>query len=735
MAHARIRKIGLDEARALPGVKAIFTYADLRPVLTSDAMPLAMPSAYIRFIVDPTVLVIDEACYVGEPIALVIAESRCVAEDAVALIELDLEELPAVSDIRLGLREDSPKARLGCPSNMVAQLDIGYGDIEGAFAQAAVVISDNFHIHKGGGHSIEGRGVVAHFDRFQNLLTVWDSTQMPHRNKAVLVQSLGLRESQVRVIAPNVGGGFGPKAVFYPEELAVPAAALLLGVPLKWIEDRFEHFVSTAQERDQHWEASIAADADGRLLGLRGIVLHDHGAATPYGASIAYNAATNAIGPYQVPAYQFELQHCLTNMVPTAATRGAGRPQGTFVMERLLDGLALRLGLGRDEIRRRNLIPLEKMPYSFPIRMRDGSNMTYDSGNYPECQARALAAADWTTFEQRREAAKQDGTVLGIGIANYVELTGRGPFESASVRIGPSGEISVTTGATNQGQGLKTMLAQLVAEAFNVRPDTIQVQDGDTAASPLGIGAFASRQTVTAGNAVHRAATIVAEKTRLIAAELLEVAPQDLELADGWVRVVGAPDLRRSLGEIAKSVNGSIGFSLPRNATPGLFASVDFEVSPTPFANGTHIAEVEVDCDTGNVILRRFSVVHDCGRMITPKLVEGQVLGGVVHGIGSALFEWMRYDAAGQPQTVTFADYLLPTSNVLPMIEIHHMESPSPLNPLGVKGAAEGGTIAAPAAIVSAIEDALRHLKVRVTDLPVTPPRLRALIHAAQTSA
>jgi carbon-monoxide dehydrogenase large subunit len=534
------------------------------------------------------------------------------------------------------------------------------------------------------------------------------------------------------VIAPDVGGGFGPKAVFHPEELAVPAAALLLGAPIKWIEDRIESFTATAQERDQIWDIQAAFDPAGKLLAVRGRMFHDHGAATPYGVALPYNAATNLIGPYVLPSYRLVVSLCLTNMVPASSTRGAGRPQGTFVMERMLDRAALELGLGRDEIRRRNLIEPRHMPYATPVRQRDGSTMVYDSGDYPQSQERALAAAGFADFRERQAAARRQGRSIGLGLGNYVEGTGRGPFESASVRVGASGRIVVTTGATAQGQGTRTMLAQLVAGVLGIRPDDIHVVDGDTAASPLGLGAFASRQAVTAGNAAYLAARAVAEKAKELVSALLEVAAADLELADGMVRVKGVPDLGRNLREVAHALSGVPGYALPGNVTPGLAAAIDYQPAAMTYCNGTHVVEAEVDRETGAVRLRRYVVVHDCGRMINPLMVEGQVHGGVVHGIGATLFERMLFDAAGQPLTASYGDYLLPTSDVVPPIEIHHMESPSPLNPLGVKGAAESGTVGACNAIVSAIEDALRPLQVRIADLPVTPARLLALIRDAR---
>ena len=466
-------------------------------------------------------------------------------------------------------RADAPKARLDCPDNLVAHWVVEYGEVERTFAGAAHRMSEHFRIHKGGGHSIEGRAVLARYDATDELLTVWDSTQMPHKTKRVLVEALGLSEDRVRVIAPDVGGGFGPKNPFYPEELAIPAAALALGCPIKWVEDRRECFTATNHEREQDWEIEAAVDREGKLLAIRGHLRHDHGATTPSGLSLPQNSATNLIGPYVLPAYRLEVSLCLTNLVAATSTRGAGRTQGTFVMERMLDRIADDLGLGRDEVRRRNLISPQQMPYVTPVRTRDGLPMTYDSGDYPECQRRALAAAGWTDFPARREAARREGRWLGIGLGNYVEGTGRGPFESAAIRIGPSGKIFVTTGAAAQGQGTRTMLAQLAAGVLGVAPHQIQVTDGDTAASPLGLGAYASRQAVTAGNAVHLAALMVADKARQAVATMLEVAADDLELIDGEVRVKGVPQMKRTLAEVAHALSGVPGFALPGNIGAG----------------------------------------------------------------------------------------------------------------------------------------------------------------------
>lgn len=731
VAHARLCKVGLEAARVTPGVLAAYAHADLRTRIVGDRMPLALKATAIRFDVDPPYLAHDEICYVGEPVAIVIAVSRAIAEDAAALVELDFEALPPVSDPRAALEPGAPRVRADCPDNLVARTGIQYGNVDAAFGEAAYRLTDCLVIDKGGGHSIEPRGVLARYEAVDDLLTVWDSTQMPHRVRAVLVAALGLTEQQVRVVAPDVGGGFGPKAVVHPEELAVPAAALLLGRPVKWVEDRFESFTATVQERRQYWDMEAAIDVEGRLLAMRGTLVHDHGAATPHGVALPYNAVSNLIGPYALPACDIDVLLALTNMVPAAPTRGAGRPQGTLAMEHMMDRIAEHLSIARDEVRRRNLIPASAMPYTVPVLQRDGSLMTYDSGDYPESQRRALDVGGWSAFPARQAAARQQGRWIGLGLANYVEATGRGPFESAMVRIGPSGQVLVASGATTQGQGTQTMLATLVANVLGMQPAEIHVVAGDTAMIPLGLGAFASRQAVTAGNAVHIAVNAVMTKATQIAAHLLEASPEDLELANGRVQVKGAPQMGLTLAEIAQAVSGVPGFALPGNLPPGLSAVADYQPTGLTYSNGTHLAEVEVDPDTGIVRVLRYVVVHDCGTVINREIVEGQVLGGVVHGIGATLFEWMRYSDEAQPLCGTFADYLLPTSDVVPRIEIHHMETKSPLNPLGVKGAAESGTIGAPAALVSAIEDALRPLGVRIQELPLTPARLQALIAAA----
>lgn len=731
VAHARLTGIDASQALALPGVVAVYTLDDLRPHVTTTVLPVEQPSGALKLSASPSVLADGEMRHVGEPVACVIAESAYAAEDATRLVELAFEELPVSSDYRAALRPGAPTAHSGFPDNVVAAFSLAYGDVGSAFAGAAHVFRETLHQHKGLGHAIECRGVAARVDPRDGVLTVWSGTQMAHRAQSILVEVLGLAEDRIRVAPPRVGGGFGPKFVFYQEELVVPLAALLLGRPVKWIEDRREHFTAATMERDQLWDLEVATDSDGRLLGVRGTMEHDHGAYTPYGVNLPYNAATNFLGPYELPAMKLDVRLALTNMTPVTPVRGAGRPQGTFAMERLMDRIARELGLDPVEVRRRNLIPASAMPYETKIRTRDGATMTYDSGDYPAALDAALDRAGYSGFRARQEAARREGRHIGIGVANYVEGTGRGPFESAIVRVKPSGRIVVYTGATDQGQGLATSLAQVCAAQLGARIEDIEVIAGDTGTVSLGLGAFASRQAVTAGSSVHVAASEVRAKAKKVAAHLLEAAEEDLELEGGRIFVRGVPDMSVGLGDVARAVQGMPGFSLPGGVDPGMEATGTFVPDTLTYCNGVHVAEVEVDPGTGHVAVLNYTIVHDSGRLINPMIVEGQIAGGATHGLGSALFERMIYDASGQPQTTNFGEYLLPSAPEVPSYDIVHMESPTPLNPLGVKGAGEGGTIPVTSAIASAVDDALSPFGVVVRELPIEPARLVELIRNA----
>ena len=725
--HALVRDIDLSAARAVPGVIAVLTLDDLAPVMKQRRMNRVSNSGTNLAQSWPFALADCEVSFVGEPVAIVIAADRYVAEDAAALIEVDYEVLPAALDCRA---EDAPPARRELRSNRVISYKVGYGDIETAFAKAAHVLREELWVHRGAAHSMEGRGILAQISGRETL--VWASTQKPHDLRTTLADYVALDESRLRVATPDVGGGFGPKLCVYPEDVAVVAAATLLRRSIKWIEDRREHFTNAAQERDQYWTLALAADDEGRVRGVRGRLIHDVGAYALQDVNIPYNSATTLTGPYVVPALAIDVAAVHTNKAPVSSVRGAGYPQAAFAMERMLDRLAQTLRLDRAELRRRNLIPAEKMPYRKPLKSRAGEQVQYDSGDYPACQAEIVRAAQWQDFPRRQAAARAQGRYIGIGLAHGMKGTGRGPFEFGNVRVSPTGQITVATGAAPMGQGLCTALAQICADAFGVRAQDVTVIAGDTAAAPLGLGGFASRQTVTAGSSVKIAAAAVAAKARKLASHLLEVAEEDLEIADGEVRVVGAPQLAVKLGDLARVLKGAPGYPFPKDIEPGLESSATFRIDQLAYSNACHVAEVEVDVETGGVRILRYLAMQDAGRLINPMIVDGQVHGGVAHGIGNAIFEWMGYDEAGQPITTTFADYLLPTAADVPKLQTLYKESPSPHNPLGVKGVGEVGVIPAAAAIISAVEDALSPFGVRIAQMPITPSKLAELIARAR---
>ena len=723
-AHAAITSIDTSAASALPGVIAVHTLDDLAPRLADTRLVVAMPSPSYRLELHRPVLARNEVVHVGEPIACVIAESRCLAEDAAAMVEVEYDILAVVADCEAALQPGAPKAHRDAPSNLVADMTIAYGTVDDAFAQAAHRVRQRLWIHRGGAHSMECRGLVAVPDPLEDRLTVWSSTQMPHAARRLLCDIMGLHERQIRVVTPDVGGGFGPKLIFYPEDVAISLAARLLARPVKWIEDRREHFVATTQERDQAWDVEMATDAEGHILGIRGTLIHDHGAWTARGVNVPQGAVSAMPLAYVVPSFRMQILAAATNKVPVTPVRGAGQPQGVFAMERLLDAAARQIGLDRTEIRRRNLVPATAMPYETPIRTRGGIAVTLDSGDYPACQQMALDGADWQGFPARRAEALTRGRHRGIGLANYVEATGRGPFEHVSIRIEPSGRIFVATGAAAMGQGTETMLAQIVAEQLGADLANITVTTGDTAAAPTGLGGSNSRQAVMAGSSAHAAAVRLRERVLDLAADMMEVAPADLDIVGREVQVKGVAQMRRTLAEIARSVAGQAGFVLPGGAGPGLVASEELVIDAMAYANGTAVAEVEVDIETGEVTVAHLVFGHDCGRALHPRLVEGQLMGGIAHGLGNALFEFMAYDENAQPLTTTLAEYLLMTSTEMPHVTILHMESPSPLNALGIKGVGEAGVIPIGAAVASAVEDALQAFRVTIDRLPIGPVEL-----------
>ncbi len=731
--HAAIRSLEVEAARALPGVVAVLTLDDLMPVLTSGRLPRgAAKEGGSADLATPYLLAKGEAAFAGEAIVMVVAESRYIAEDAVALVDVDYDILPTVADCRSGI-DKGPPVRRELSTNVYGRFDVGYGDVDKAFRDAPHVFREELWQHRGGGHPLEGRGLLVEHGHAGGAITVWASTQMPHDLLQVLRDLLDMDERLLRVVVPDVGGGFGPKYCIYPEEVAVVAAARLLGRSLKWIEDRREHFISAIQERDQYWSLEIAVEADGVIRGLRGDLVYDLGAYALKEVNLPYNAVTSLSGPYIIPAFAMNVIIAYTNKVPVSSVRGAGYPEAAFAMERLMDLIARRLNLDRAELRSRNLIPADKMPYLKPLKARSGAGIAYDTGDYPACQAEVLAAAGWQDFPSRQSAARAKGRYIGIGIANAVKGTGRGPFESAIVRVAPSGRISVSTGAAAMGQGICTALAQICADQLGARPEDITVIAGDTSMVPLGLGGFASRQLVTAGSSVLLASRAVAAKAKKLAGHMLEVSEEDLELSDGAVRLVGVPQKAVTLGRLARILRGAAGGSFPADIEPGLDASVNYRTDALTYANACHVAEVEVDIETAGVKVLRYVAMQDSGKLINPQIVDGQIHGGIAHGISNAILEWMGYDENCQPITTNFAEYLLPTVMELPTFETIYRESPTPANPLGAKGVGELGTIPAAAAVISAIEDALTPFGVTISHTPILPHKLFELILAGQT--
>ena len=731
-AHAAIGDVDKSAALATPGVHAVFTLEDLAPHLRDILLKVALPSPSYRQELHRPVLAHQETVYVGEPIAAVVADSRYVAEDAASLVFVEYEGLPAVTDCKAGLAPDAAKAHRASPHNVAAEFVMEYGDLDAAFSSAPHVFRESFFQHRGGAHSMECRGVLAWRNPYDDVLTVWTSTQTPHQAKRYLGDILGLDEDRLRVVTPDVGGGFGPKLVFYPEEVVVAVAAKLLDRPVKWIEDRKEHFVATTQERDQYWDVEIAMARDGRILGLRGLLVHDHGAYTARGVNVPYGSAAAITLPYVIPAYSLDVKLVVTNKTPVTPIRGAGQPQAVFVMERLLDRAARELKIDRADIRLRNLVPRESMPYKTQLRTRGGMQVVLDSGDYPGCMAQAMKQAGWDAFKSRQAAARKTGRYIGLGIANYVEGTGRGPFEPVRVRIAENGRVHVASGASAMGQSTQTMLAQIVAEQLGGDMSNISVTVGDTSAIEMGIGGFNSRQTVMAGSSAHAAALKVRKKALHVASHMLEVGEQALEIEGRHVRLRGDDQTRIELGEIARAVAGLPGYYIPGNVEPGLEASERVVINDMAYGSGACVVEVEVDVETGEVRVERVVFVHDCGKAVHPQIVEGQVIGGIAHGIGNALFERMCFDEGGQPVSTTLAEYLLVSATEMPRaIDVVHRDTPSPLNELGLKGVGESGVIPMAAAIASAIDDALEPYGVFIRGTPVSPPDIIEYLAAA----
>ncbi|PYN98654.1 MAG: xanthine dehydrogenase [Candidatus Rokuibacteriota bacterium] len=732
-AHAMIRAIRTERARAAPGVVAVFTFADLeswmKPLPLFGAPPPGLAAA-IAFEIRQApqfALCRDRARYVGEIVAMVVAESRARAEDAAEAIEVDWEPRSVVTDMRQAAEPGTPLVHEAWGTNVGVGFTHAIGDVEAAFARADLVMSETFHIQRYVGMPLESRGAVAVWDRRDGTLTTWNSTQVSHFVQQGLAGALGLPHHKVRVIAPDLGGGFGTKASGYPEDHLVPIAAIVLNRPVKWVEDRREHMMSAAHARHQVHAISLAARRDGTIVGLRDRIWLDLGAYNVWGIVLPYNTVAHLIGPHRIANMRVDVQAVTTHKTPNAPYRGAGRPETVFAMDRAVDCLARELRIDPAEIRRRNYIRSDELPYDFGMPYRDGNPLVYDSGDFPAALEAALKAADYDEFRRDQPALRARSIFRGIGISGYVEGTAIGPFEGATVKVDLGGRVLVATGAVNSGQGHETSFAQVCADALGVPLEHVTVVGGDTATVPFGVGTFASRSGVTAGNSIADACQQVRAKLVKAAAALLEAAPGDIEIEDGQAFVRG---VRASAVPLARVVQASIPtFARPGVASPDFEATAYHHVPTVTFASAVHVARVEVDVGTGHVTLLRYVVAHDCGKVINPLIVEGQVHGGVAQGVGGALYEEMVYDEQGQLLTGSLMDYLVPTAMELPPLETVHLEFPSPRNPLGMKGLGEGGAISPPAAIANAIEDALEPFGVRITATPVSPARLLALLH------
>ena len=746
-AHARIVDIDVTDVLDVEGVHLVWTFDDLADLSENMAepLPLLIPHPALTHGRTQFALAKDEVNHVGEAIAFVVADDRYVAEDAVGRIRVDYEFLEPVVGIAAARAADR-LVHDDVPGNVGARMEQANGDARAAIAAAPHTLELDLTIERSACQPMEGRGVVARWDPDTGRMTVWSSTQTSTGVRGCVAAKLGLDLGQVDVVTPDVGGGFGVKINHpWPEELLVPLAARALGVPVRFTEDRREHFISSAHERGQVHHVEVGFDDDGRVLGLDVQFWHDHGAWTPYGLIVPIITSTQLLGPYKPGAYRVVFESLYTNTVMVTPYRGAGRPQGCFVMERTMDAIAAALGKDRTEVRATNFIQPDEFPYDQGLIFQDGRELEYDSGDYPASLVKLKELVGWDDFEAFRAEKAAEGKRVGIGLACYVEGTGVGPYEGAHVHVETSGKVKVATGLTTQGQGHQTAFAQIVADELGVPFESVEVTTGDTRRMPYAVGTFASRAAVMSGSAVHLAAKRAKEKALRIAAEALEASVDDLEISDGVVRVIGTESaidlgtvavlsnpLRYAFDEASKAATQfSVGDPgrppVAEDDEPGLEGRDFYSPERSTFASGMHAVIVETDPDTAEVRILKYAVVHDCGHLINPMIVEGQIHGGVAQGVGGALYERMAYDESGQLLNASFMDFLMPYVTEVPArIDIDHLETPSPLNPLGIKGAGEAGVIPSAAVFAAAIEDAEAPHQpgLTITAMPISPSDL-----------
>ena len=734
--HARIKSIDTSVAKKHPGVIAVYTAEDMGDLWKPGPLLVPAPTAIPGAIFNKSTqvpLAKGKVHHQGEPIAVVIAESRYIAEDALPDIVVDLDPLEAVVDMEKALEPGSPIIHEELGTNLASHIKQENGNYAEAKAKADLVINARLVIDRGVAGALENRGYVARWDPKEQILTFWATTQAPIVLRNALVEQFGLSEHQVRVIAPFVGGGFGPKIMVYqPEELLLTFATLKLGKPVKWIEDRQENFVATTQERMQIHNAEMALTKEGLILGIKDVFIHDTGAYNSYALTVPLNTQTHTTGPYKITNYYSEFRVCFTNRTMVTPVRGAGRTYGVFVMERMIDLAAKKLGMDVTEIRRKNLIQPNEFPYKTGIIGQDFVKNILDSGNYPATLQKAKEMIDYDHFVKvEQPKLRSEGKLAGIGVVMFTEGTGVGPYEGARVTVEGNGKVSVATGVGTQGQGHFTSFAQIAADQLGVSVRDVHVVTGDTDQFHWGAGTFASRGATVAGNAVHAAAINVRGKIMKLASKLLETPEDELELENGEVRIADIPSKSISLKELAAKANPTRGAVEP-GTEPGLESTAYYGPPYGATAFGTVAMIVEVDPVTMMVKIKRFVIAHDCGTVVNPLILDGQLHGGVSLGIGNSFYEKLVIDENGTLLNGTFMDYLLPRATDMPTIEIGHLSTPSPLNPVGIKGVGEAGAIPTPSAFVQAVENALAGYKLTILEAPLSPNRIFELVQAAK---
>jgi carbon-monoxide dehydrogenase large subunit len=727
-AHARITSVDVDPAVRGPGVIAVYTAADLEgrvdPFVESAREDLSPRLAKLIDVdvksLPMPILATDRVLWVGQPVAAVVATDPYLAEDAAAAVDVGYDPLPAVVDPHAAIEGGAVRLHPELEDNVHSRLGVEAGDVEGSLGAADHVLRLRFEIGRQVSNAIEPRGVLASVE--DRVLTVRATNTKPHLVRSFISRMLRIPADRVRFVSPDMGGSFGGGV--FPEDVLIPFLAFHLERPVRWIEDRRENLLATSHGRDQVHEVEIGYNEDGTVVALRDRFLMDAGAYNTYAVTVPYNTVAHLRSQYRIDDFSAHGTVVLTNKAPAVPVRGAGRPEATFVIERSMDLVARAIGVDPVEIRRKNLIRPEEMPHDMGIPYRDTVPMRYEPADFPAQLDAALVAFDHDGWRRRQQRARSQGRLIGIGVAAFVEGSGHGPFEGAIVRVDESGHVTVVSGARPHGQGHETVLSQVVADQLGLRPEDIDVRTGDTGLLAFGRGSFASRTAVMAGNAAAIAAARLRGKILRIAASELGTHPDELHFEDGCVSWPGHPGVELDLRAVAAKAAPGPTSVVGKEEQAGL-EEIEYFVPPTAtFGSGTHVAAIEIDPDTGSVDVLDYVTVDECGTVLNPTIVEGQVHGGVAHGIGNALLEEAVYDEDGQLLTTTYMDYLLPTMMDVPAIRVGHQEFPSDRNPLGAKGVGEGGAVAAPAAIVNAVEDSLQPTTVRLTSIPLSAERL-----------